>query len=81
MQVQRHHLPPLLQKNEVLFGHAGAEGLIAIEREGDDKVVLFIRELKVKTKEAQRRCAPFIEDGELKTPPLKLTVEPEAAMT
>jgi DNA polymerase elongation subunit (family B) len=38
------HLPPLFQKNEILFGRDGAPGLIACEVEGDDKVRIFSRE-------------------------------------
>lgn len=43
MKASQHPLPPLFQKNEVLFGHAGAPGLIAVEIDGDDKVKLFSR--------------------------------------
>ena len=41
MNEQKHHLPPLFQKNEVLFGHDGTTGLIACEIAGDDSVKLF----------------------------------------
>ena len=41
---ERHHLPPLFQKNEVLFGHDAAPGLIACEIAGDDSVKLFSRD-------------------------------------
>src|SRR5574341_1906115 len=44
MKEQRHRLPPLFQKNEVLFGHDGAPGLIAFEIDGDDAVKVFSRD-------------------------------------
>jgi len=44
MNEQKHHLPPLFQKNEVLFGHDGTTGLIACEIAGDDSVKLFSRD-------------------------------------
>jgi DNA polymerase elongation subunit (family B) len=37
-------LPPLFQKNEVLFGHDGTPGLIALEIVGDDRVQVFSRD-------------------------------------
>src|SRR4029453_3787363 len=40
---QRHRLPPMFQKNEVLFGHDGTPGLIALEVTGD-KVTIFSRD-------------------------------------
>src|SRR5919109_3376195 len=40
---QRHRLPPMFQKNEVLFGHDGKRGLIAIEATGD-KITIFFRD-------------------------------------
>ena len=40
---QRHRLPPTFQKNEVLFGHDGKPGLIAIEATGD-KITIFSRD-------------------------------------
>jgi DNA polymerase, archaea type len=40
---QRHRLPPMFQKNEVLFGHDGTPGLIAFEITGD-KVTIFSRD-------------------------------------
>jgi DNA polymerase elongation subunit (family B) len=43
-QDHRHHLPPLFQKNEVLFGHDGTPGLIAFEVDGDDAVKIFSRD-------------------------------------
>jgi DNA polymerase I len=44
MNDHRSHLPPLFQKNEVLFGHAGAPGLIACEIQGSDQVMIFSRQ-------------------------------------
>ncbi len=44
MKTSQHPLPPLFQKNEVLFGHAGEPGLIALEIDGDDKVKIFSRD-------------------------------------
>ena len=44
MSEQKQHLPPLFQKNEVLFGHDGAPGLIAFEIDGADKVTIFSRD-------------------------------------
>ena len=44
MSEQKHHLPPLFQKNEVLFGHDGATGLIACEIAGDERVKIFSRD-------------------------------------
>ncbi|HWH79102.1 MAG TPA: hypothetical protein VNT76_17090, partial [Candidatus Binatus sp.] len=44
MKEQKHHLPPLFQKNEVLFGHDGTPGLIAVELDGNDKIKLFSRD-------------------------------------
>jgi len=44
MSEQKHHLLPLFQKNEVLFGHDGATGLIACEIAGNDSVKLFARD-------------------------------------
>lgn len=43
MSQQKYPLLPLFQKNEVLFGHDGTPGLIAVELIGDDKVTLFSR--------------------------------------
>jgi DNA polymerase elongation subunit (family B) len=40
----RPQLLPLFQKNEVLFGHDGAPGLIACEIAGDDQVKIFRRD-------------------------------------
>src|SRR5919109_796899 len=40
---QRHRLPPMFQKNEVLFGHDGKPGLMAIEATGD-KITIFFRD-------------------------------------
>ncbi|HMA82090.1 MAG TPA: 3'-5' exonuclease, partial [Candidatus Binatia bacterium] len=37
-------LPPVFQKNEVLFGHDGAPALIAFEIEGDDRVRIYSRD-------------------------------------
>jgi DNA polymerase elongation subunit (family B) len=37
-------LPPVFQKNEVLFGHDGTPGLIALEIVGDDRVQVFSRD-------------------------------------
>jgi len=37
-------LPPVFQKNEVLFGHDGAPALIAFEIEGDDQVRIYSRD-------------------------------------
>ncbi len=51
MKTSQHPLPPLFQKNEVLFGHAGAPGLIAVEIDGDDKVKIFSREGDVTSSE------------------------------
>ncbi|HLN85555.1 MAG TPA: hypothetical protein VK200_03815, partial [Candidatus Limnocylindrales bacterium] len=44
MNDQKHHLLPLFQKNEVLFGHDGTPGLIACEIASDDSVKLFSRD-------------------------------------
>ena len=44
MSEQKQHLPPLFQKNEVLFGHDGTAGLIAFEIDGADKVTIFSRD-------------------------------------
>jgi hypothetical protein len=44
MNEPRRHLPPLFQKNEVLFGHDATPGLIACEIDGDDKVKIFRRD-------------------------------------
>jgi DNA polymerase, archaea type len=44
MKEQNHHLLPLFQKNEVLFGHDGTPGLIAVELDGNDKIKLFSRD-------------------------------------
>ncbi|MGH7818090.1 MAG: 3'-5' exonuclease, partial [Candidatus Binatia bacterium] len=41
---ERQQLPPLFQKNEVLFGHDAAPGLIACEIAGDDSVKVFARD-------------------------------------
>ena len=35
---------PLFQKSDVLFGHAGAPGLIDVEIDGNNKVKLFSRD-------------------------------------
>jgi DNA polymerase, archaea type len=43
MSATGHLLPPIFQKNEVLFGHDGASGLIAFEIVGSDKVQIFSR--------------------------------------
>src|SRR6266508_3768996 len=42
MTEQTHRLPPIFQKNEVLFGHDGVPGLIAFEVQGD-KVTIVSR--------------------------------------
>lgn len=44
MSEQKHHLLPLFQENEVLFGHDGTTGLIACEIAGNDSVRLFARD-------------------------------------
>jgi hypothetical protein len=44
MKDPRRHLPPLFQKNEVLFGHDATPGLIACEIDGADKVKIFRRD-------------------------------------
>ena len=44
MSEQKHHLLPLFQKNEVMFGHDGTAGLIACAIAGDDSVKLFSRD-------------------------------------
>ncbi len=44
MNEQKHQLPPVFQKNEILFGHDSTAGLIAFEVEGADKVKIFSRE-------------------------------------
>jgi hypothetical protein len=36
MSEQKHHLLPLFQESEVLFGHDGTTGLIACESAGND---------------------------------------------
>jgi DNA polymerase I len=43
MTEQTHRLPPMFQKNEVLFGHDGTPGLIAFEVQGDT-VAIFSRD-------------------------------------
>ncbi len=42
MTEQTHRLPPIFQKNEVLFGHDGTPELITFEVQGD-KVTIFSR--------------------------------------
>jgi hypothetical protein len=37
MSEQKHHLLPLFQESEVLFGHDGTTGLIACESAGNDR--------------------------------------------
>jgi DNA polymerase, archaea type len=44
MKASQPPVLPLFQKNEVLFGHAGDPGLIALEIDGDDKVRIFSRD-------------------------------------
>lgn len=44
MTAQRQPLPPLFQKNEVLFGHDGTPALIAFEIEGTNQVRIFSRD-------------------------------------
>jgi DNA polymerase I len=44
MNEPHRHLPPLFQKNEVLFGHDATPGLIACEIDGADKVKIFRRD-------------------------------------
>ena len=44
MNQPKHPLPPLFQKNEVLFGHDGTPGLIACEIAGDASVKIFLRD-------------------------------------
>jgi DNA polymerase I len=44
MKEPRRHLPPLFQKNEVLFGHDATPWLIACEIDGADKVRIFRRD-------------------------------------
>ena len=44
MNQPKHPLPPLFQKNEVLFGHDGTPGIIACELAGDDSVKIFLRD-------------------------------------
>jgi DNA polymerase I len=43
MTEQRYRLPPMFQKNEVLFGHDGTPGLIAFEVNAD-KIAIFARD-------------------------------------
>ncbi|MGH7810269.1 MAG: 3'-5' exonuclease, partial [Candidatus Binatia bacterium] len=52
-------LPPLFQKNEVLFGHDGTPGLIALEIVGDDRVQVFSRDGDA-TKSAILAFQPFM---------------------
>jgi DNA polymerase I len=51
---QRHRLPPMFQKNEVLFGHDGTPGLIAFEVTGDS-VTIFSRD----GESSRSQTAPF----------------------
>ncbi len=44
MKGSRPLLPPLFQKNEVLFGHDGAPALIAFEIENDDQMRIYARD-------------------------------------
>ncbi len=43
MNKQHQQLPPLFQKNEVLFGHDGTAGLVALEITGNDSVKSYSR--------------------------------------
>jgi hypothetical protein len=40
----REHLTPIFQQNEVLFGHDGTPGIVAVEIDGMDKVKIFRRQ-------------------------------------
>ena len=40
----RHRLPPLFQKNEILFGHDGTMGLLAFESDGHSQIKIFARD-------------------------------------
>ena len=44
MNTTQHHLLPLFQENEMLFGHDASPGLIACEIVSDDSVKLFSRD-------------------------------------
>jgi DNA polymerase, archaea type len=64
----REHLTPIFQRNEVLFGHDSAPGLIAFEIEGTDKVKIF-RRRDGKTESDTGPFRPFMllaGDGALK---------------
>lgn len=44
MKDAQHRLPPLFQKNEVLFGHDGTMGLLAFESDGHGQIKIFARD-------------------------------------
>ncbi len=55
MKDAQHRLPPLFQKNEVLFGHDVTMGLLAFESDGDGQIKIFARDGSSKRAET----APF----------------------
>jgi len=59
MNEQQRQLPPVFQKNEVLFGHDNTAGLIAFEVEGADKVKIFSRD-GAATRTENQPLGPFL---------------------
>ena len=55
MNEQKHQLPPVFQKNEILFGHDSTPALIAFEIEGANQVKIFSRD----DKQIVTASAPF----------------------
>jgi len=44
MKDAQHRLPPLFQKNEVLFGHDVTMALLAFESDGHGQIKIFARD-------------------------------------
>jgi DNA polymerase, archaea type len=59
MNEQQHQLPPVFQKNEILFGHDSTPGLIAFEVEGANEVKIFSRD-GAATRTANQSWVPFL---------------------
>ena len=55
MSDRRHPLPPLFQKNEILFGHDSTPGLLAFEITRDGEAQIFFREGEA----TRSQMAPF----------------------
>jgi DNA polymerase elongation subunit (family B) len=64
MNEKQHQLPPVFQKNEILFGHDSTPGLIAFEVEGADTIKIFSRDGAATRTENQPLVPFLLLDGE-----------------